>query len=180
MHLAALNREMMSNENDGFNDCHSNTDQSAGCIFCNIVNGTTPSHKVWESSSHLAFLSIFPNTPGVTVVIPKRHFKSYAFELPEDELVALMLASKTVALLLDIKLKTNRTAMVFEGYGVDHVHAKLYPMHCAPASDAWTAVESPEEKKSEFHHFYPGYITSHDGDRASDNDLSAIALKILS
>ncbi len=41
------------------------------CIFCQIVEGKAPCHKVWEDEHHLAFLSIFPNTDGFTVVIRK-------------------------------------------------------------------------------------------------------------
>lgn len=37
------------------------------CIFCQIVEGKAPCHKVWEDEHHLAFLSIFPNTDGFTV-----------------------------------------------------------------------------------------------------------------
>ncbi len=48
------------------------------CIFCQIVEGKAPCHKVWEDEHHLAFLSIFPNTDGFTVVIPKKHYPSYA------------------------------------------------------------------------------------------------------
>src|SRR5471032_1888435 len=102
----------------------------AECIFCQIVSGNAPGHIVWEDAAHLAFLSIFPNTEGTTVVIPKEHHPSYAFNLPDDVLSELMLATKKVAKLLDSKLEdVGRTAMVFEGYGVDHVHAKLFPMH---------------------------------------------------
>ena len=54
------------------------------CIFCKIVNGEVPCHKVWEDEKHLAFLTIFPNTEGVTVVIPKKHYPSYVFDLPRD------------------------------------------------------------------------------------------------
>lgn len=40
------------------------------CIFCQIVEGKAPCHKVWEDEHHLAFVD-FPNTDGFTVVIPK-------------------------------------------------------------------------------------------------------------
>ncbi len=39
------------------------------CIFCQIVRGETPCHKLWEDEKYLAFLSIFPNTLGFSVVI---------------------------------------------------------------------------------------------------------------
>jgi diadenosine tetraphosphate (Ap4A) HIT family hydrolase len=38
------------------------------CVFCKIVAGEAPSHKLWEDADHLAFLSIFPNTEGTTVI----------------------------------------------------------------------------------------------------------------
>jgi histidine triad (HIT) family protein len=50
------------------------------CIFCQIVTGQAPCHTIWEDDGHLAFLSIFPNTPGFSVVLPKAHFPSYAFQ----------------------------------------------------------------------------------------------------
>ncbi|MFK7461771.1 HIT family protein, partial [Pseudomonas sp. Env-10] len=34
------------------------------CIFCSIARRTAPCHLLWEDQTHMAFLSIFPNTPG--------------------------------------------------------------------------------------------------------------------
>lgn len=147
------------------------------CIFCKIVRGEAPSHQIWESDMHLAFLSIFPNTPGVTVVIPKAHYPSYAFDLPDAVLTELMLATKKVAKLLDAKLTdVGRCAMVFEGFGVDHVHAKLFPMHGTNIPE-WKPIESGDYKKT-FFEKYPGYISSHDAGRAPDEELAKLAEKI--
>jgi len=46
------------------------------CIFCEIVKGKRPAQKIYEGESVLAFLDIFPCTPGHTLVIPKAHFGS--------------------------------------------------------------------------------------------------------
>src|SRR3989344_5755823 len=101
-----------------------------GCIFCKIVNGEAPCHKIWEDEKHLAFLTPYPNTEGASVVIPKKHYPSYAFDLPDNVLNDLIIATKKVARVLDSSLAdVGRTAMVFEGFGVDHVHTKLFPMH---------------------------------------------------
>jgi diadenosine tetraphosphate (Ap4A) HIT family hydrolase len=146
------------------------------CIFCKIVEGTEPSHKVWEDENHLAFLSIFPNTEGTTVVIPKQHYASYAFGLPDEVLAGLMLATKQVAKLLDTKLSdVGRTAMVFEGFGVDHVHAKLFPMHGTADMAEWRPIESGVKKYFER---YEGYISSHDYERADDAGLEGLAKRI--
>jgi diadenosine tetraphosphate (Ap4A) HIT family hydrolase len=124
----------------------------------------------------LAFLSIFPNTQGFSVVITKQHYPSYAFRLPDDVLQNLVIAVKTVALLLDEKLAdVGRTGMIFEGFGVDHVHAKLFPMHGTAHMKEWRPLKTNQDKY--FEH-YEGYISSHDYQRADDQELAALAKKI--
>ena len=146
------------------------------CIFSKIVSRESPSYKIWEDADYLAFLSIFPNTEGVTVVIPKKHYSSYPFDLPDDVLTGLMLATKKVAKLLDMKLDdVGRTAMVFEGFGVDHVHAKLFPVHGTKDMKEWRPIESNINKYFEK---YEGYISSHDYERADDSELKKLAEKI--
>lgn len=145
------------------------------CIFCDIVKGEAPAYIVWEDDKHIAFLSIFPNTEGVTVVIPKEHFPSYAFDLPEAVLLDLVKTTKKVAKLLDSKLSdVGRTAMVFEGFGVDHIHAKLFPMH-GTKMDQWKEINSKVDK---YFDKYEGYISSHDYKRADDQILKKLADKI--
>jgi histidine triad (HIT) family protein len=145
------------------------------CIFCKIVKGDLPCHKIWEDEEHLAFLSIFPNTDGFSVVIPKKHYSSYAFDLPPAVLSKLAVASAKVGKLLDSKLEdVIRTGMIFEGFGVDHVHAKLFPMHGTKIKD-WKPLHSNVDK---FFTKYEGYISSHDYQRADDKKLAELAKKI--
>ena len=145
------------------------------CIFCKIVKGELPSHKIWEDEKHLAFLSIFPNTEGFAVVVTKEHYPSYAFDLPERVLNDLVNAAKKVGKLLDEKLTdVGRTGMIFEGFQVDHVHAKLFPMHGTKIKD-WEPKESHVEK---YFQEYEGYISSHNGPRADDVKLAELAKKI--
>lgn len=147
----------------------------SGCIFCKIVAGEAPCHKIWEDDNHLAFLSIFPNTEGFSVVITKAHYPSYAFDLPDNILSDLMIATKKVGKLLDAKLPdVGRTGMIFEGYGVDHIHAKLFPMH-GTVDSTWRPIESKTKKYFEK---YEGYISSHDYERADDEKLAELAKKI--
>lgn len=147
------------------------------CVFCKIVEGKLPCHKVWEDENHLAFLSIYPNTEGFSVVITKEHYPSYIFEVPGDIMVGLMKATKNVAGILDDKLDdVGRTGIIFEGFGVNHLHSKLFPMH------GTRDMEESEEIKSKVNKFfdkYEGYISSHDYyKRADDEKLKKIAKKI--
>ena len=133
------------------------------CIFCQIAR-------------RMAFLSIFPNTKGFSVVITKEHYPSYAFALSNAVLQELIIATKNVARLLDAKLDdVGRTGMIFEGFGVDHVHAKLFPMHGTANLQKWKPIESKMEKYFEQ---YEGYISSHDAKRADDNSLTILAKEI--
>jgi histidine triad (HIT) family protein len=144
-------------------------------MFCKIVAKEAPAHVIWEDDKHLAFLSIFPNTEGFSVVITKEHYSSYAFDLPDEVLVALTIAAKKVAKLLDAQLEdVGRTGMIFEGFGVDHVHAKLFPMHGTKMGE-WKQLKSNIDK---YFDQYEGYISSHDYKREDDEKLAKLAKKI--
>jgi histidine triad (HIT) family protein len=145
------------------------------CIFCAIAAGRAPCHRIWEDAGHLAFLSIFPNTAGFSVVITKQHHPSYAFDLPDEVLAGLILAAKRVGHLLDRKLPdVGRTGLILEGFAVDHVHAKLFPMHGTRMA-RWRRLSRPLDK---YFARYEGYISSHDYERADDAQLAALAERI--
>lgn len=146
------------------------------CVFCKIVRGEIPAHKIWEDERHVAFLSIFPNTVGFTVVVTKEHKPSYAFVNDDQTLTDLILATKKVALSLDKSFEdVGRTGMFFEGFGVDHLHSKLFPMHGTPKTGEWKEVNSNVDK---FFVNYEGYLSSHNGERADDQQLEELAKKI--
>lgn len=143
-------------------------------IFDKIVSGDIPAYKVWETEDHLAFLTPFANTPGVTVVIPKVNLGDDVFELDDESYLALQSAVKQVADLLKRALGVSRVALVFEGTGVAHVHAKLYPLYgeLADQTDVW----HPETVFSEE---YKGYITTQEGPEMDADRLEAIQAKIV-
>ena len=143
------------------------------CIFCQIIKGKIPSFKIWEDKNFLAILDISPNTKGMTLVMPKQHYDSYTFEMPDNVYQKFLLAGKKVAKLLDKKLKTKRTALVMEGMGVDHAHLKLYPLH--GLNKKFSDIES---KKKIFFEKYPGYLTTQLGPQADFGELKKLAQKI--
>lgn len=105
-------------------------DTTKDCIFCKIVHGKAPAHKIWESKTHTAFLDIFPVVPGATVVIPKEHHDSYIKNVDGEVVCELIGAVREVMDLLDRKLEGNmQTKLIFEGLEVAHLHAKLWPMY---------------------------------------------------
>jgi diadenosine tetraphosphate (Ap4A) HIT family hydrolase len=145
------------------------------CIFCKIVKNELPAHRIWEDEKHLAFLTIFPNTEGFSVVITKEHYPSYIADLPDEVSNGILSAAKKVAKKIDAAFPdVGRTGFIFEGFGVDHIHAKLFPMH-GTESGVWEQHKSNVVKY--FDH-YEGYISSHDYKRAGDSALAKVAEKI--
>lgn len=43
------------------------------CIFCSVIQGTSPSVKVYEDDVCLAIMDIFPIREGHVLVLPKQH-----------------------------------------------------------------------------------------------------------
>ncbi len=147
-----------------------------GCVFCEIVQGAKPCHKIWEDENFIAFLTIFPNTEGFSVVAFKSHLPSYCFDLPDELLEQLVVAAKKVGKLIDSKLEgVARCGLILEGYGIDHAHAKIFPMHGTSRLSKW---KPPTCQLDKFFHKYEGYISSHDYVRADDKELEKMARKI--
>ncbi len=143
------------------------------CVFCKIVNGALPCYKVWEDENYMAFLDIFPNIKGQTLVIPKAHVDSNVFAMSVPEYASFLKATRKVAKFLEKRLKVNRVHLVFEGTAVNHLHAKLYPA----IGYGKTFVETIAPEKVKFDS-YPGYVTSLAGPRATDEELKAIHQQI--
>lgn len=142
-------------------------------LFEKIVDNEIPSFKVWEDDNYLAFLTPFPSTPGLTLVIPKKNVSDYLFDMDDAAVAGLLGAAKKVAKLLERALDVKRVALVFEGTGVAHVHAKLYPLHgeLGGQTNVWSHHQ-------EFYPEYIGYLSTTEGPRMSDEQLKEIQDKI--
>lgn len=142
-------------------------------IFDKIVRKEMPAWIIWEDDNFMAFLTPFPNTPGASVVIPKINPGSYIFDIKRSTAKEMLDAAYTVAKLLEKALGVKRVAMVVEGTGVAYAHIKLYPLHgeLGGRTDIWT-------KHQEFYPEYVGYLTTVEGPRMSDDELTELQKKI--
>ncbi len=140
------------------------------CVFCKIVAGKLPCYKIYEDKDNIAFLDIFPNIKGQTVVVPKKHLKSYLFDVDIRSVGNLMCASKQAAKLLEKSLHASRVNLVFEGTGINHLHAKLYP---AIKIGGKRFRQTVAEERMYFE-AYPGYVTTLMGPRASGKSMKRI------
>ena len=150
-----------------------------GCIFCRIVAGNEPCHLLYEDELHLGFLDIFPNTEGFSVVITKLHHPSDVARVDGDVAAGLLEAARNVAAKIAAAYDdVARCAVVFEGMMIDHLHAKVIPLHetvgVTPGPEPETTARSQQ-----YFETYPGYVTTEIASKQADDEhLAAVAAMI--
>lgn len=111
------------------------------CVFCKIVAGELPAHKVYEDDKILAFLSIEPVNHGHTLVIPKEHHKNL-IDTPDDLLCEIILAVKKLAPAIvkaagadgyNLGVNSERAA----GQAVFHTHFHIIPRFLGDGHVSW-------------------------------------------
>ncbi len=97
-------------------------------IFTKIIKGEIPCHKIYEDNHCLAFLDIKATQPGHTLVVTKRQIE-FLWDAPDDEYMALMMASKKIANRIREILQPHYVGIKVMGEGVPHVHVHLIPFN---------------------------------------------------
>ncbi|KAL1005635.1 hypothetical protein UPYG_G00061650 [Umbra pygmaea] len=155
-------------------------DPSHPCLFSRIVRGEEQQWRVWEDEGHVAFLTPFPNSPGLTVLVPRRPLTSDIFRLEEEDYKSLVLATLKVARILEEGLGAWGVGLIFEGFEIDYAHAKLIPLLSPNTSVQVDGGSDPNSSPSQpqLNTFYPGFVSSEDGPVASMDSLKELHDKI--
>ena len=147
-------------------------------LFPKIIRGELEQWRIWEDKDHVAFLTPVPNTPGFTVLVPRKPLPSDIFSLGKEDYTSIVLATQKVGKLLQDSLNARGIAMIFEGFEIDYAHVKLIPVL---ASEKCTSGKSDYDKvrKHVFFESYQGYVTSVNGPKATDADLDNVYQQII-
>lgn len=102
-------------------------------IFAKILRGDMPSLKVFEDDVALAFMDVFPQSEGHTLVIPKAVEARNFLDMPADRLGSYMLRVQRVAKAVEWGLKPDGLRVVqfngaSAGQTVFHLHFHIIPM----------------------------------------------------
>ena len=101
------------------------------CLFCKIGNGSIPSKTLYEDDIVKVFLDINPNSPGHTLIIPKKHFKDFD-DIDLETLNHIMKVAKDIKNLIEDKLNPSGIKFV-NNYGslqeVKHYHLHIIPYY---------------------------------------------------
>ncbi|OGC80338.1 hypothetical protein A2943_01055 [Candidatus Adlerbacteria bacterium RIFCSPLOWO2_01_FULL_51_16] len=118
------------------------------CVFCKIVAAEIPSEKVYEDADTLAFLDIKPNSPGHTLVIPKKHSENL-YDIDDHSLATVMRTVQRVAIALkkavqaegiNIAMNNERAA----GQIIFHPHLHIIPRFAEDGYRHWPKKDYKE------------------------------------
>lgn len=101
------------------------------CLFCKIVRGEIPSHKVYEDNETLAFLDIHPSSTGHTLIVPKAHATNI-FDITPESWGAVAETARVVSKVLERALEADGINLMMNnrehaGQVIDHPHIHLIP-----------------------------------------------------
>lgn len=97
----------------------------ADSLFTKIINGEIPSHKIYEDDRTFAFLDIFPDEQGHTLVVPKKQVDKI-YDLEDEDYIHLWLIAKKLARHYEDTLGLRVTFKVI-GVDVPHAHIHVIP-----------------------------------------------------
>jgi histidine triad (HIT) family protein len=103
------------------------------CIFCKIVAGEIPSHRVDEDDRTISFMDINPWTRGHALVIPKAHSRNL-YDIEQGDLAATAAASQRLALKMRDRLECDGINLVNSSepaamQTVFHFHMHVIPRY---------------------------------------------------
>lgn len=132
-------------------------------IFAKIVRGEAPCHRIWEDERLLAFLDVFPQSRGHTLVIPKHADARTLFDIAPDLLCDLHRGRQIVARgLVEVLRPEGVQVMQFSGapagQTVFHIHVHIIPrwsgadmgLHAAVPGDAGELAALAAELRTHF------------------------------
>ncbi len=94
------------------------------CVFCKIVKGEIPTHKVFEDDHFLVFMDIHPMAPGAVQVIPKKHYR-WVWDVPN--VASFFEIARKIAKAEQKAFNTQMVLSKIVGEEVGHAHIWVYP-----------------------------------------------------
>ena len=109
-------------------------DYDAQNIFAKIIRAEAPCYKLYEDEDVLAFLDLFPQSRGHTLVIPKQAAARNLLEIDADNLCKVTLATQKVARAVADELEPAGIQIAQfngapAGQTVFHIHFHIVPRY---------------------------------------------------
>lgn len=110
------------------------------CVFCKIIAGDIPAHKVYEDNDYLAFMDIKPYNLGQTLVVPKKHFR---WVDDSDDFGGFFERAKAIGLAIREALKPLTVFYITHGIEMEHAHIKIIPRYKTDVDETLSYLNPP-------------------------------------
>lgn len=127
--------------------------EKENCIFCKIINGEIPSHKVYEDEDTFAFLDINPVNTGHTLLVPKKHSQNI-FDIETETLQKITPILKKLSLSIKEAVGADGINIISNNGGaagqlVFHLHLHIIPRFSDDGLKHWHGKNYSKEEMSE-------------------------------
>lgn len=95
-------------------------------LFSRIISWEIPSYKLYEDEYTYAFLDIFPQKPGHTLIVPKVEIDHFS-DVPEPYYSAIFQTAKKLSKAIEKATGCARICTVFAWYEIPHAHYHIIP-----------------------------------------------------
>jgi histidine triad (HIT) family protein len=120
-------------------------ESATSCVFCDIVAGKAPAHRVFENDGAVAILDIQPLARGHCLVLSKRHAQFW-HQLSREESRSLFEAAHAAADRLVRALDPDFVCLYARGRRIPHTHLFLVPTFAGDTLDRFfNALEGFQE-----------------------------------
>ena len=118
------------------------------CIFCKIIRGEIPSHKIHETEDTLTFLDIKPKTKGHMLTIPKKHYETI-HDVPEEMLIEIIKITKKMSKIVKEKLNAEGVNIMNSNgkaaqQDIGHIHFHTLPRYKDDGLNIWHKEKEEE------------------------------------
>lgn len=99
------------------------------CVFCEIINGSSPADIVLSDARFIAFLDHRPLFPGHVLLMPRRHVATLS-ELDDEQAGPLMRRAKRLSLAVERAVEAQGTFVALNNrvsQSVAHLHVHVVP-----------------------------------------------------
>ncbi|HWC10915.1 MAG TPA: HIT family protein [Acidimicrobiales bacterium] len=100
-----------------------------GCLFCQVVVGEAPAHRVLDEADAVAFLDVLPLFPGHCLLVPREHHETLG-DLPEPLVGGLFATARRLALAVEAAMEAEGSFVAMNNrvsQSVPHLHVHVVP-----------------------------------------------------
>ena len=99
------------------------------CLFCEVVAGEAPAHRVLDEEEAVAFLDVRPLFPGHCLLVPREHHETLG-DLPEALVGELFTTARRLAVAVEAAMEAEGSFVAMNNrvsQSVPHLHVHVVP-----------------------------------------------------